>query len=172
MTGKTHLIGGGAAAALLLTVSPAPPVAAAVVGAAALAGSLLPDIDKRGTKVSNKAGLLGSLVRLFTTHRGILHDPTLYIGIYAVLELPGGVSGYQRWAMLGLLAGILSHILLDALTVMGVPVLLFDLLRLPFDGKLKRRKYRLLKLATGGAGEWLTAALLSAGGGYLLLTLF
>ena len=74
--------------------------------------------------------------------------------------------------MLGLLAGILSHILLDALTVMGVPVLLLDLLRVPFNGKLKRRKYRLLKLATGGAEEWLTAALISAGGGYLLLTLF
>ena len=172
MTGKTHLTGGFAVAGLLLTVSPVPPMTAVVVGTAALAGSLLPDIDKRGSKVSNKVGLLGSLVRLFTTHRGVLHDPTLYIGVYAALRLLCDLPGIGWFAVTGLLAGILSHIFLDALTAMGVPVLLLDLLRLPLDGKLKRRKYRLLKLTTGGVGEWLAAALLSAGGGYLFLTLF
>lgn len=44
-------------------------------------GSLIMDIDKKGTKASNKLPIISFIIRLFTTHRGLIHYPSLWVAI-------------------------------------------------------------------------------------------
>ena len=78
-------------------------------------GAMLPDIDNKRSKISQKAKVISSLINVLTKHRGIFHSVFIPLGIYFFLEALGfGIYGIP------IALGYLSHILIDALTPLGV----------------------------------------------------
>lgn len=159
MTGRTHLVGGAAAASAAIAITMPSYAGAAMLLGGGLLGGLLPDIDKRGSKISNRFPLVNSFVSVFFTHRGLLHDITFYATL-ALLVFPAWRAGGYPAFILGLFLGIFSHLFLDGLNGRGVPVFLFDALRFLRTGRFKQRRYRLLKLKTGSFSETIVCILL------------
>lgn len=113
MTGKTHAAVGlfvGVALARSLGVTDEQ---AALTVALAVIGSLAPDLDTPQSYISRL--LILNPVHLFVRHRGVLHS-----GLVAGLLM---VAGLVHPLALPFAMGYASHILIDALTVSGVPVL-------------------------------------------------
>lgn len=113
MTYKTHFVGGICATALTSVVMPIENMV--VVGAVSAFSALLPDIDIEGSKVNNKAGILGKGVSAVSTHRGFIHTPILYIVLYFLMSMVVPQS-----ICLGFLIGTLSHLLLDTFNYKGI----------------------------------------------------
>ena len=113
MTYKTHFVGGVCATALTSVVMPVENMV--VVSAVSAFSALLPDIDIEGSKVNNKAGIVGKGVSSVFNHRGFIHTPILYIVLYMLMSivLPKAVC-------LGFLIGTLSHLVLDTFNYKGI----------------------------------------------------
>jgi inner membrane protein len=177
---RSHVVLAAAPYQALLSHPPPPPVVVPVLGlppsqaaadpvvAVALSvgavplAALAPDLDHAGSTLARVAGpvsraLARGLARLLK-HRGPLHSPLAALAVGVLAALLGarlGVSG------LGQLVGYgwAAHVLADALTDRGVPLL----------WPLWRRRVRLpwgLGPATGGIGEAsvVVATLLACGG--------
>jgi inner membrane protein len=84
-------------------------------------GSLLPDIDEPKSKVGRKAPILSHGIKLFFGHRGITH--TLLASIIVGSLLFYFSKGFPSPLAIGLTIGYLFHILEDALSIEGVPLL-------------------------------------------------
>jgi inner membrane protein len=145
--------------ALPATEATADPVVAVALSAGVVAlAALAPDLDHAGSTLARVAGPVGRGVARLLKHRGPLHSAlaALLAGVLAgLLGSRLGVTG------LGPLAGYgwAAHVLTDALTDRGVPLL----------WPLRRRRVRLpwgLGPATGGTGEAVVvvAGLLACGG--------
>lgn len=146
------------------------------VMAGAFLGSVLPDIDHRGSfigrrlriistpfamagfatkqvkKVANtvtgKKGSTDSII----SHRGITHTLIFAIALstllaYLVLQLSGFSQAIMLFFVLGLFGGMISHLVLDMLTKQGVPLLY----------PLTKRDISIAPFKTGGIGEYLTS---------------
>ena len=113
MTYKTHFVGGICATALTSMVVPMDNMV--VVGAVSAFSALIPDIDIEGSKVNNKAGIVGKGVSSVFSHRGFIHTPILYIAFYFLMSmvLPQAIC-------LGFLIGTLSHLVLDTFNYKGI----------------------------------------------------
>ena len=113
MTYKTHFIGGACAPIILSAVMPIENIAV-VTGVSAFS-ALLPDIDIEGSKVHNKAGIVGKGVTSIFSHRGFIHTPILYVVLYALMSmvLPQAIC-------LGFLIGTISHLVLDTFNYKGI----------------------------------------------------
>ena len=113
MTYKTHFIGGACAPIILSAVMPIENIA--VVAGVSAFSALLPDIDIEGSKVHNKAGIVGKGVTSIFSHRGFIHTPILYIVLYALMSmvLPQAIC-------LGFLIGTISHLVLDTFNYKGI----------------------------------------------------
>jgi inner membrane protein len=88
----------------------------AVFAISLLFGSIFPDIDTSSSSMSKKVGLIGSVIRLFTKHRGIFHSiwmPVILSGLGIVFNIP-------LYAIIGFFIGYVSHLFADGLTVRGV----------------------------------------------------
>ena len=125
MTAKTHILGGVLAGELVCIAGASSMLAAPALLTGAAAGALLPDIDHRGSKVSRSsaAGRAASFaVSTLATHRGVIHTPAFVLVFGAVL---GAASLFTDWRfggelLLGLLVGMLSHLVLDTLNPSGI----------------------------------------------------
>lgn len=103
-----------------------------------LVGGIFPDIDnptsymgKLSSPISNWIGRLGEVFgRTGSNHRGILHDPTVYIigMILSVMYCP---------ALIGFFIGCFSHLWLDLFNPAGLPFM------------LSRRRLKLANLSSG-----------------------
>ncbi|WP_377888928.1 metal-dependent hydrolase [Alkalihalobacillus sp. R86527] len=121
MEGKTHLMGGlciGAAAhsyyiTELLTV----PELFVFYGSC-LFGALLPDICHPGSWTGRKAKLLSKNISRFFGHRTITHSILFLILIYWLTS--SFTFMFDEIVQTGLLVGVASHLVLDALTVRGI----------------------------------------------------
>lgn len=134
MRGHTHIAGGLALATLSLTMlehqtnigfTKENMIILSVYGSAAVLGSLLPDIDIKGSKISNKNKIASFIIRTFFGHRGFTHSMLCYallsMGVFFLSGMiPGGYGGYITK---GFMIGYLSHLILDMLNPMGVPLL-------------------------------------------------
>ena len=177
MTWPTHAAGGVAALWLLV---PLPGVLtgsnAGLLAVAAALGALLPDLDAQDAKARRLSfgGVrplepLGALLHGLFGHRGLLHSLPGWLGFgMGCLAL----SLWAPWEVpLGLFLGYGSHLVLDACTVRGVPLL-------PArrgDGRwgLTRRYHlppRCLRVATGSPAEDAVFALLAVASAALLLS--
>lgn len=90
-------------------------------------GALLPDIDSPYSKSGRTSVLVSSALNTIVGHRGFFHS---VLGLVAVTGLIAFISwswlpvGFVSQTLIPLLgAGYLSHLLLDALTPGGVPLL-------------------------------------------------
>lgn len=126
MTGKTHLLAGFGVFWFLTIYGVDPHLPA--IAAGAFVGCLLPDIDHPRSTISRTVlAPAGVVLRLFACHRGMMHSfaAMSMIGFWsmALLGAAGAPEQLSGFWLFGFLFGYLSHLLLDALTPSGVPVL-------------------------------------------------
>lgn len=134
MNGNCHFVYGaalgtalalnvGAISSALENISPTPETATLLV-LGGLIGGIFPDIDNPNSYVgkltSPISGFLGKLGKTAgktgKNHRGILHDPAVYI--------VGLILCYFYFTpLIGFFVGCLSHMFLDMFNPMGVPFL-------------------------------------------------
>jgi inner membrane protein len=159
MNFKTHVIGGIGAGVLAnelllphVTTSGEPAsqiLMSSIFMAGSVIGSMIPDIDHRGSFIGRRAKLISIPVSLLATHRGITHSPLFLMAVVSALLFVSNtfLDGMSTWIFsymsIGFGVGIASHIFLDSLTKGGVPLLY------PFSGK----KFSFLPLKTGGMLE-------------------
>lgn len=150
MKGKTHKVGGFCSGAIVTTLLLKPPYTpdkiflAGVLISGAIFGSLIPDIDHPESTIGKKVKLISNFIHNVFGHRGMTHAPIIHILTTTVLLLIGnGLLDYPKLIYLcfviGLCIGGLSHLLLDSMTVSGIPLFY------PFS----KNKYRISKLTTG-----------------------
>lgn len=125
---KTHMVGGfcfGVVASGFVD----DPIIKGVIISTSVFGSLLPDIDKSNTRISNKMPILHSFFA-FTKHRGFTHS-VFFQGIVSMLiyflitllkyTSMNNISMYYGFPIsIGLFIGMFSHDFYDLLTVSGL----------------------------------------------------
>lgn len=126
------------------------PTEPAALGLAAL-GSLLPDIDHPQSWAGKRLALVSIPLAALIGHRGVTHSLIAVAGFVALLA---GLGVNHLAAPLAV--GYLAHLLADALTVSGVPLLWPS-----------RRPYGLRLIRTGSLAEIALIAVLGAGLGAL-----
>lgn len=161
--GITHRIGGVAAGMAAVTVMQPDTVNTGILIGCAVLGSLLPDIDNSHSSISRRfvpAALAVSAgqavirmasclfpakqrqyIRCLIGHRGLTHSLVPVLLLAVSLPFVGADTG--RFAVIGTMTGIISHLLLDMLAG-GVPLFL------PFH----TGRICIAKIKTGGAAEW------------------
>ncbi len=142
MRWPTHQV--GAVGAALWLGLPAAGVAASFLG------GVLPDVFDQ--KI---AGLFRDRQKAFNrVHRGFTHWPGLWLGLFlaALIFLPKDAAWLLRPICVGLALGGLSHVVLDMLTVQGVPLL-------PFS---RKNRFSLKLCRTGSIGEYVFLACMLA----------
>lgn len=164
MTGKTHIYGGVTAGLLFLQMSQDgyfgldPPGCVAIGGSflLTLVGSLTPDIDLRTSTIGKTLKPVSAVANKMFGHRTLFHGPILYLLLYFILML-----NYPQAQMYGIafLFGVTSHLLLDMLNKVGIPLFY------PFS-----RRFHIANIKTGGKGERIAASLLLIAGVALAIT--
>ena len=130
MMGVTHMIV-GAAVGYLATQT----VTGAVVGGTA---ALLPDIDHPNSKLGRRVPILPTVINKLVGHRTLTHSILVLFTLTGILYVTTSLS-----VTVAFFVGYLSHLILDSLTVSGVPFLY------PFS----RRNYGLRFCYTQGIFE-------------------
>ncbi len=169
MMWRTHLMGGVASVALALPFAGlAEPVPLLLL---AMLGSLLPDLDASESHIKHLS--LGTKIEPFLIpseiiyrtlgHRGLLHSLWGVVLFAVVAGLPLGYY-FGVSAGVGLVLGYASHLLLDAMTKTGIPLLYPN-----------RRRFHLLpkgwRVITGSMEEDLCFGLLTAASLFVLFFL-
>lgn len=100
---------------------------ASIIMVGSVIGSSIPDIDKRGSYISKKLGVISAFASM-TGHRKFFHSPLFIIifsGIlnYLALYLDGSLQSLYYTFVMGLTFGMISHLLVDSMTVSGIPLL-------------------------------------------------
>ncbi len=148
MMAGSHMVVGAALWAVTARaggLEPAEPAALSI----ALAGSLLPDIDHPQSWAGRKMRVVSVPLSMLVGHRGVTHS---LLAVVAALAVLAGLGDAGPWAPLAV--GYLSHLLADALTPSGVPLLWPH-----------RRRFSLNLCRTGSVVEiGLVAAIAAAGG--------
>lgn len=121
MTYKTH-INGGLLVGLLITsqINNRLIIPTAVIIGGSVIGSLLPDIDHTKSYIGKRIKPVSKVVNKLAGHRKLFHAPLIYLFLYAIC------IGYDfdKITLLfiqGIFSGILSHLILDSLTIGGLP---------------------------------------------------
>lgn len=125
-----------------------------IVGAVicgALFGSLLPDIDHPKSYIGRRLRITSFIVSKTFGHRGIVHTPVVVFAFttflyFLTMQLNGMMQDISLSLIVGLGAGMLSHLLLDMMNKRGIPLLY------PFTSKT----FHIAKFKTGGIGDTLT----------------
>ncbi|KYG34159.1 metal-dependent hydrolase [Alkalihalobacillus trypoxylicola] len=113
MTGKTHLIAGVTMASTIAHYTNYEPLALIISGAV---GSLLPDICHGGSKIGRRFPLLSTIINTLFGHRTFTHSLLFLFIIAFVMNRFVPVEALT----VGLLAGMISHLILDAFTRRGI----------------------------------------------------
>ncbi|MBK4207151.1 metal-dependent hydrolase [Bacillus licheniformis] len=154
MTGKTHIMGGVAsctAAAYLYGYDPVFMTASGVIGA------LIPDICHTKSKIGRRLPILSAVVSSVFGHRTFTHS-LLFLLITA---FAAHLYFADQSILVGLMAGMASHLLLDAGTVNGI--------KLFFPSAIKVRLPLYIK--TGGKAEQVVLAVLTVVSCYFIANL-
>lgn len=142
MLGLTHIAAGFLAAGVIAHHTTLRPLDMAILTAGTVLGALTPDLDQQHSTLSSMVKPVGLIISSLTGHRKLIHDPVLYLAIFGTLFWTSP-SLFSWFLPLG--AGIATHLFLDALTPMGVPIL-YPI----FRGKAR---IRLLNIKTGSWAE-------------------
>jgi inner membrane protein len=113
MTGKTHIIGGIAASLAYAQFTNHDPL---IMVGAGIIGALLPDICHGGSKIGRKLSVLSKIINTLFGHRTFTHS-LLFIVIIAWLLTSFIPSDAVK---AGVLAGMVSHYVLDMATKNGI----------------------------------------------------
>ena len=119
MIGKTHLAGGLATAAgACLLAKPGLGTGMIWVAGGAF-GSLLPDIDHKGSTLGQKVKPVSAVIGAVAGHRNFFHWFLPYLILAVILHFAVPQADNITFAVF---LGVLSHLFLDALNPSGVPL--------------------------------------------------
>ena len=164
MLGKTHRVGGLCTGVIMSSIlmnssivtdfSSERFILSSALVCGSVFGSLLPDIDHPDSTLGRKVKPLSLCIDKIFGHRGLFHSPLLYIVLTGLLLIfTKSFHGFSQYIYIsfifGIGAGTLNHLLLDALTVSGIPLLL------PFS----KKRFRLAKIKTGTKWELIVSAI-------------
>lgn len=124
---------------------------------AAMAGSLLPDIDHPSSWLGRRLWPVSKPLSMLIGHRGLTHSLLAVVGGLMLFQMVQPSPLVARLVE-PLVVGYLSHLAADALTPAGVPLL----------WPVKRR-FGLALCATGGVMELLVVGLALVAAGWLAL---
>lgn len=141
MKGPTHAAAGILTGVLVCKALQVPEAETLLVSLGSGAAAFIPDIDTYTSTLGRKIAPASFLIKLFIGHRTIFHAPLPYILLAALMHSTGSISPYL---ILSFLIGVLSHIVLDSLNPMGVPLLW------PIHTKFHFATFR-----TGGMFDWI-----------------
>lgn len=162
---KTHLAGGVFAGLIVAKLGMETSTYSAqfmgVLGVSAF-GSLLPDIDHKGSYLGRRLKPLSSIISKLTNHRGATHTPVYSLAFTLAIYLLSVIFGLNIPVIyfVSLFAGIMSHILLDSLTKGGVPML----------APISQKKISFTDFKTGSYFEVLVLIGLSFTNAYILIS--
>lgn len=156
MRGTSHRIAGACSAAVVASFmfqgelnNPAAYLAigGAVIGGAF--GGLLPDIDHPESTIGRRLKPISYVVNTVFGHRGFTHTIFSLILLSYLLFIisgwiPVSIKGFALAMFTGIIIGYSSHLLLDMLTVSGIPLLY------PFSNRM----FRVARLRTG-RDDWI-----------------
>ncbi|MFO6497475.1 MULTISPECIES: metal-dependent hydrolase [Bacillus] len=154
MTGKTHIMGGVASCTAVAYYYGFDPV---WMTASGVLGALIPDICHTKSKIGRKLPILSALVSSVFGHRTFTHS-LLFLLLTA---FTAHLYFKDQSILIGLTAGMASHLLLDAGTTNGI--------KLFFPSSIK---FRLpLYIKTGGKAEQAVMAALTVLSCYFIAAL-
>ncbi|MFC4402239.1 metal-dependent hydrolase [Gracilibacillus xinjiangensis] len=116
MTGKTHVMGGIAATVVTVHFTSYEP---GLIIAAGAVGSIIPDICHSGSKIGRKFPVISKMVNRLFGHRTFTHSLLFLVLVGYVLTL----FTNDQSIIIGILIGMASHLLLDAVTKNGIKLL-------------------------------------------------
>ena len=153
MTGKTHVtfaLAMGTATALALGKHMELSGEEYVIGIIVTGiGGLFPDIDKPNTMLGTIIRPISTIINKIIGHRTYIHDPLMYATLTTILMIYAPETcSFNFWMFI---YGIGLHLLLDACTTGGIPILY---------AINRKRRFRILKIKTGTAWEYITATVL------------
>lgn len=169
MNYQAHRIGGVCAATVVSTFlyqdslgSPSTYVAIGLSVLGGAVGGVLPDIDHPTSKVGKKVPPISILINNLFGHRGFTHTilATLLVSYSFFLLagiIPDSFRGFYFPFVIGLSVGYASHLLLDMLTISGIPLLF----------PLSNQTFRLAKLRSGSDDLLVIILMLISTGLYL-----
>lgn len=144
MTYKTHVAGAIALTLLIDTQLTLTPKQELWLYSSCVLGALIPDIDHPTSKI-NKCnpftGIIGDLIG----HRTITHS---FTGLL-IFDLILWIANFES-IILGFNIGYISHLILDMMTVSGIPLLYPN-----------KKRYRIMKLKTNTEHETIVLSLLT-----------
>jgi inner membrane protein len=117
MQGKTHVLGGAAAGLLYLSVNPVNDPLLFVSSCAI--GALIPDIDHTGSTIGRKVPLLDNIISAIFGHRTFTHSLLFLFLTFLLFRFTNWNIDFE----FGILIGMFSHLVLDALTKEGIQFL-------------------------------------------------
>ena len=159
MNYKTHRVGGicsGIIASTLLIskdISFNNLLASGIIVYGASIGCCIPDIDKSTSKIGRKPLIkpISLMIQKMFGHRTITHSLimslfTSLILLFSTYYVKGPVHFLYSNFIIGCCVGYLSHLLLDSMTVEGIPIFY------PFV----KKNYRICKFRTGKSEEFVS----------------
>ncbi|WP_227936325.1 metal-dependent hydrolase [Alkalihalobacillus deserti] len=121
MKGTTHILGGIAAAVIWQKYFNIPIQDPIYFYSAAIVGSIIPDICHPKSIIGRRVPILSRAFSKIFGHRSLSHSLLFMVLLYLLFQQ---LTFYGATSIeIGLLVGVGSHILLDAMTVQGVKFL-------------------------------------------------
>jgi len=169
MNHQAHRIGGICATTVATTIlynqtlgETSTHIAMGIAIAGGAIGALIPDIDHPSSKVGKKVKPVSVVINQVFGHRGFTHTILAFLlfvlGLFLLVGvIPVAYQGYYFPFALGLMIGYASHLVLDMMTVSGVPLLY------PFSN----HSFRIAKFRTG-RDDLLVIVLMLMGTGFYL----
>lgn len=151
MNYKTH-INGGILAGLYMTsqMKHIHIIPTTIFLGGAMLGSLSPDIDHKSSYIGNRTKPVSRVVNKLAGHRKLFHAPLLYLFLYSIST--GIVTNELGiFCLNGFFLGILSHLILDSLTIGGLPWLY----------PISKKKFSLAKIKTNSQLELILCGILT-----------
>lgn len=121
MNYKTHINGGiliGLYVSIQMQSKPLIPTGIFIGGT--ILGSLLPDIDHSNSYIGQKVKTVSKAINKLAGHRKLFHAPLAYLLLYSI-ALGMVKDDLLLKGINGIFLGILSHLILDSLTLGGLP---------------------------------------------------
>lgn len=153
MNYKTHINGGillGLYATSQMKNIPIISSSTVIFLGGSILGSLLPDIDHKSSYIGRRTKPVSKAINKFAGHRKLFHAPLLYIFLYSI-SIGFATDKLSIIFINGLFLGIMSHLILDSLTVGG----------LPWFYPLSKKKVSLAKIKTNSQLETSFCSLLT-----------
>lgn len=158
MKGSTHLSAGILCGIMTVsTMKEIPPSEAFTIVSLSAVGSLLPDLDNSWSYIGRKFTAIAWLIQHLIGHRTALHSAVFWgaLSTVAYTIMPMSLKIF----VVALSIGIISHLILDAMTVSGIQLF----------WPLWTRRFRLTHARTGGLLDFCIATICNAISLYAIL---